>query len=53
MEDYGFPPVFPDDTEAIEGAPADDATNEVDLTKKPKKVSIKQLPCVIDGCTGR
>lgn len=42
MEDYGFPPVFPDDTEAIEGATADNAaaTTEVDLTKKPKKVSI-------------
>ena len=42
MEDYGFPPVFPDDTETIEGATADEApaTTEVDLTKKPKKVSI-------------
>lgn len=40
MEDYGYPPVFPDDTEAIKAA-ADDApgTAEVDLTKKPKKVS--------------
>jgi len=37
MEDYGYPPVFPDDTEAI-GAADDDATTEVDLTKKPKKV---------------
>lgn len=42
MEDFGFPPVFPDDTEAIEGATADDAIiTEVDLTKKPKKVKSK------------
>ena len=41
MEDFGFPPVFPDDTEAIEAADAgNDATTEVDLTKKPKKVCI-------------
>ena len=40
MEDYGFPPVFPDDTQPIEGAAAEDVTTEVDLTKKPKKVCI-------------
>lgn len=53
MEDYGFPPVFPDDTEPIEGAAAEDATSEVDLTKKPKKVYSIYFSCVIYGCVGR
>ena len=39
MEDYGFPPVFPDDTEAIGEKTTDNATTEVDPTKKPKKAS--------------
>ena len=59
MEDFGFPPVFPDDTEAIEGATADDAIiTEVDLTKKPKKVRMWCMLCDLltdgrtDGWTG-
>lgn len=42
MEDYGCPPVFPDDTEEIEtGADDGDTTTEVDLTKRPKKVCMQ------------
>ena len=40
MEDYGFPPVFPDDTEPIGEKTADNAKTGVDPTKKPKKVSL-------------
>ena len=36
MEDYGYPPVFPDDTEEIRAA-GEDVTTEVELIKKPPK----------------